>query len=214
MLEIRTLRMPRLYDMAWTEAAGRWCRAICASTVDERVDAQGEVAPPLDPAEAERAVRRLLDEGVQAIAVCLLHSYANPAHERLLKEIIAPLAPDLPLCDQLRRPARDQGVRAHLDHRDQRLSRRRSSAAISAGSSASLERIGVRAPLLLMQSNGGLTTPRQRRGPAHAHRRIRARPPAWSAPRPWRARSASDRRSSPSTWAARRRRPRSSRTAR
>ena len=95
-LEIRNLRMPRLYDMPGTSRR-RWSSAICGSTVDERIDAHGGVVPPLDPADAERAVRRLLDQGVEAIAVCLLHSYANPAHERLLKETSSAWRPDLPV---------------------------------------------------------------------------------------------------------------------
>ena len=60
------------------------------------LDAAGRVQRPLAPADAEQAVRRLLEEGVEAIAVCLLHAYANPVHERLLKEVIERLAPDLP----------------------------------------------------------------------------------------------------------------------
>src|SRR5581483_5650597 len=66
--------------------------------VDERVNARGEVERPLDPADAERAVTRLLDEKVEAIAICLLHSFANPSHERLLKETVRRLAPELPCC--------------------------------------------------------------------------------------------------------------------
>src|SRR5207253_4144021 len=47
--------------------------------------------------EAERAVNALLAEKVEAIAVCLINSFANPAHELLLKDIIARKAPHLPL---------------------------------------------------------------------------------------------------------------------
>src|ERR1700758_3679042 len=68
-LEIRTLRMPRLYDLAWTKP------------------------PPLDEADAERAIDRLVAEGVEAIAVSLLHAYANPAHEQRIKAMIERCAP-------------------------------------------------------------------------------------------------------------------------
>jgi N-methylhydantoinase A len=94
-LEIRTLRMPRLYDMTWQKPpvlVPRYLRV----TVDERLDAAGRVQRPLAPEDAARAVRRLLDERVEAIAVCLLHAYANPVHEQLLKDVIQRLAPDLP----------------------------------------------------------------------------------------------------------------------
>jgi N-methylhydantoinase A len=56
-------------------------------TVPERISATGEVLTPLDE-EAAAEVARALD-GVAAVAVCLLHSYANPVHERRLAEILA-----------------------------------------------------------------------------------------------------------------------------
>jgi 5-oxoprolinase (ATP-hydrolysing) len=58
-------------------------------TVAERVTApHGEVLEPLDEEEVRRQVRRLREAGVEAIAVCLLHSYLNPAHEQRIKEIV------------------------------------------------------------------------------------------------------------------------------
>src|SRR6266436_5092082 len=76
-LEIRTLRMPRLYDLAWEKPpplVERYLRRV----VDERVDGKGEVERPLAEADVARAVEKLVDEGVEAIAVCLIHSYLNP----------------------------------------------------------------------------------------------------------------------------------------
>ena len=49
--------------------------------VSERVDCFGEVVAPLNEAEAERAIRELAAEGVQAIAVCFLWSFRNSTHE-------------------------------------------------------------------------------------------------------------------------------------
>src|SRR5262245_42165546 len=95
-LEIRTLRMPRLYDIGWTKpvpVVERYLRKV----VDERVDAQGRVERALDPKHAGQVVDELLAEQVEAIAVCLLNSSANPAHELALKSIIRRRAPDLPL---------------------------------------------------------------------------------------------------------------------
>src|SRR5215831_12360401 len=71
-LEIRTLRMPRLYDIGWTKPAPlveRYLRQV----VDERIDHRGNVERALDPADAVRAVDALLAEKVEAIAVCLLN---------------------------------------------------------------------------------------------------------------------------------------------
>src|SRR5713226_9559745 len=95
-LEIRTLRMPKLYDLTWTKPpplVERYLRKV----VDERIDHRGQVERALDPADGERAVDALLAEKVEAIAVCLLNSFANPVHEAMLKEIIARKAPRLPL---------------------------------------------------------------------------------------------------------------------
>ena len=94
-LEIRTLRMPRLYDLTWTKPEPLVERYL-RQTVDERVNAAGKVVKPCLPEDAERAVRRLLDEGVEVIAVALINSYANPANEFVVKAAIEKLAPDLP----------------------------------------------------------------------------------------------------------------------
>ena len=75
-LEIRNLRMPRLYDLTWTKPPVLIERHL-RMTVNERIDASGRVQTPLDPAEAATVIDRLLAQGIEAIAVCLLHSYAN-----------------------------------------------------------------------------------------------------------------------------------------
>jgi N-methylhydantoinase A len=62
--------------------------------VSERMTARGEIHTPLDREEAADVVTELMKAGVQSIAVCLLHSYANPLHEEALGEIIASIAPE------------------------------------------------------------------------------------------------------------------------
>jgi N-methylhydantoinase A len=57
--------------------------------VDERLDNTGQVMRPLDPQEALAVIRGLVHDGVDAIAVCLLHSFRNPAHELLIKKLVA-----------------------------------------------------------------------------------------------------------------------------
>ena len=56
--------------------------------VSERMSAQGDVITPLDENAARQAVQELIDAGVESITVSLLHSYANPDHERRLRNII------------------------------------------------------------------------------------------------------------------------------
>jgi len=64
-------------------------------TVQERVTVpHGDVLTALDEAEARAQIRRLKDAGVDAVAVCLLHSYLNPDHERRIKEIVLEEFPD------------------------------------------------------------------------------------------------------------------------
>ena len=165
-LEIRNLRMPRLYDIAWQKPPPLVPRYL-RRTVAERMTHDGKVQAPLDPAEAEAAVRRLLDEGVEAIAVALLHSYANPEHEDIVAGIVERLAPE---------------VETSISHRvlpEAKEYERTSTTVVNACLKpvvsrylAGLERgfadIGARAPLLLMQSSGGLMPSRAARNlPMH-----------------------------------------------
>jgi N-methylhydantoinase A len=57
--------------------------------------ADGAVRTPLDEADARRAIRELAARGVTTLAVCLLHAYVNPAHERRIAALVAEEAPDV-----------------------------------------------------------------------------------------------------------------------
>jgi N-methylhydantoinase A len=61
--------------------------------VTERVAFDGEVLTPLDEPELRATVRALAKDGVTGLAVCFLHAYANPAHERRAAEIVREEAP-------------------------------------------------------------------------------------------------------------------------
>lgn len=63
--------------------------------VDERIRSDGSVLKALDPEDARKAVRTLLDMNVESIAVCLLNSFENPAHEQKILEIIEKEAPGI-----------------------------------------------------------------------------------------------------------------------
>ena len=65
--------------------------------VAERVDRDGRVVMPLDLEAVRARARSLADAGVEALAVCFLHSYANPAHERAAGELIRREFPRLSL---------------------------------------------------------------------------------------------------------------------
>jgi N-methylhydantoinase A len=155
-LEIRTLRMPRLYDLSWTKPPPLVERHLRVE-VDERISAKGGIERPLAETDVVRAVKKLVDEGVEAIAVCLIHSYLNPVHEQLVKKVAAQMAPGLTLCIS-------SEVLPEIKEYE-----RTSTTVINAyvrpvvekylsTLTAELARIGVETPLLLMQSNGSLTT--------------------------------------------------------
>ncbi|MGE0383350.1 MAG: hydantoinase/oxoprolinase family protein [Gammaproteobacteria bacterium] len=72
----------------------RWLRR----EVTERVLADGNIDQPLDRASAARAIDALVEARVEAIAVCLINSYINPAHERLLGAMVRERAPHIPVC--------------------------------------------------------------------------------------------------------------------
>ncbi|ASV88173.1 hydantoinase/oxoprolinase N-terminal region family protein (plasmid) [Ochrobactrum quorumnocens] len=63
--------------------------------VVERLEQDGTVRVPFDPASVSEAARVFKEEGVEAIAVCFLHSYANPAHEKAAKAELKKLLPDV-----------------------------------------------------------------------------------------------------------------------
>ena len=155
-LEIRTLRMPRLYDLTWTKPPPLVERYL-RQAVDERIDAHGTVQRALDPADAERAVNTLLAERVETIAVCLLHSFSNPVHELAIRDVIRRKAPALPVslsCEVL--PEIKEYERTSTTVMNAYVMPVVSTylRALRTG----LDEAGIHAPLLLMQSSGGLTT--------------------------------------------------------
>jgi len=155
-LEFARLRLGRLYDMDWDRAAPLVPRYL-RMEVEERLDATGRVVTPLDMASVAEAVRALLAERVDSIAVCLLHAYRNPEHEQQIGRYLAAQAPDvfvslssavLPEIREFER-ASTTVVNAYIQpvvrRYVERLARRMESARMAA-------------PLLLMQSNGGVVT--------------------------------------------------------
>src|ERR1043165_4604415 len=63
--------------------------------VDERVFADGTVSHAPDRDAVARLVGELRDKGIEAIAICFLHSYANPAHEQVVGNVVREIAPDI-----------------------------------------------------------------------------------------------------------------------
>lgn len=82
------------YDLSWEKPRPLVPRRLRLE-VPERVLKDGTVEQPLDEDAARAAIAALLEAGVEAIAIALLHSYANPAHERRLRELVAEADPSL-----------------------------------------------------------------------------------------------------------------------
>jgi N-methylhydantoinase A len=125
--------------------------------VPERIDYQGRVVAPLDAVAANDAVRALLELGVESVAICLLWSFRNDIHERILRDIFAREAPNVfvtlsselvPRIKEYERTA-TTAINSYVGPVLQR-------------SLASLEEAlfdrGLRHPALLMQSSGGLAS--------------------------------------------------------
>jgi N-methylhydantoinase A len=92
-LELRRIRVPTLYDPLYVKPAPLVPREL-RFEVNERMNAAGGIVTSLDPTEIERLLPHIEASDVEAIAVCFLHSYANPAHEQLVGEILRKVLPE------------------------------------------------------------------------------------------------------------------------
>src|SRR3954469_25005649 len=72
-LELRRLRIPRMYEPFWRKPDPLVPRRL-RFEIGERLAADGEVLRPLDDAEAHALAAQLREAGVESVAVCLLHS--------------------------------------------------------------------------------------------------------------------------------------------
>lgn len=155
-LEIRDLRMPVLYDIGWTKPLALVERRLRLEVV-EKMRPDGSVAVPLDLASLQPVIAMLRGENVTSVAVCLLHSYANPAHERAVAAAVRDALPGMAISvsseilPEIKEYPRTSTtvinayvqpvVRAYITALDARL-----------------RGLGIEAPLQLMQSNGGLAS--------------------------------------------------------
>lgn len=92
-LELRRIRVPRLYEPLYEKPQPLVPRRH-RHEVSERLDARGAVVQPLDEAGARSVGRALAQAGVEAVAICFLHSYVNPEHERRVAQILREELPE------------------------------------------------------------------------------------------------------------------------
>jgi len=65
--------------------------------VNERITSDGRVIKEMHPEEVEKVIDKLLDLGIESLAICLINSYENPVHEIKIKDIVQKRAPELSL---------------------------------------------------------------------------------------------------------------------
>jgi N-methylhydantoinase A len=93
-LEIGRIRTPTMFDLTWEKPEPLVPRRHRLE-VGERIGADGGIVRPLDDGEVREAGQRLVDEGIEAVAVCYINSCVNPVHERRTVEILEEAFPDL-----------------------------------------------------------------------------------------------------------------------
>ncbi len=92
-IEMRTESRFEQYDLNLTLPEPLLSRQM-RFTVPERVNARGEVMIPLDRADVEAVVDRIAEAGFESLAVGLIHSYLNPTHERLIRDVLNVCLPE------------------------------------------------------------------------------------------------------------------------
>src|SRR5262249_20047377 len=146
----------QLYDLQIEKPAPLIPRRLIVE-VTERTLADGTVLTALDEDDVRRTVRALTARGIRSVAVCLLHAYANPAHEQRLGAILSEDAP---------------GVAVSLSHEISPVFReyeRTSTTVVNAyvmlavreylsNLRSEMGRRGQRGRLFVMQSTGGIAT--------------------------------------------------------
>jgi len=83
-LRIANQDRPRLFDLAIQKPEPLF---HAVAEIDERLDAQGNVLQPLNTDQVREALRELQESGCESLAICLLHAYANPAHEEFVARL-------------------------------------------------------------------------------------------------------------------------------
>ena len=125
--------------------------------VSERIVPPGEVETELDEQQVRDAIKRLREEDVEAVAVCFLFSFLNPAHELRVKEILAEEMPDahLSISHEVTPQHREYerfsttALNAYIGPKTSRY---------LASMSAALQQLSARTEFHLMASNGGTLT--------------------------------------------------------
>jgi N-methylhydantoinase A len=155
-LEIGRANRPDIYNLRFRKQPPFVPRHL-RFEVPERMNYKGDVVTPLDPSMVTEVADRLLAEGVEAVAVSFLHSYANPAHEQMAATLLRERLPSVTVTtsSELTREWREY----------ERTSTAVLNAFVQPVASAYLRSLtrdlreaGLDAPLFGMKSNGGTSS--------------------------------------------------------
>lgn len=156
-LEIGRTRVPVVHDLCWVKPVSLIPRYL-RFEVDERISADGQIIQPLDIDSVITVIDKLVSYGVESVAVCLINSPHNPTHEQKIGQLLCERARQLfvsvsteviPMLKEAERTC-EVATNAYV-------------MPVVAGYMKSLSEvlrsIGVVAPIYIMQSSGGMTTP-------------------------------------------------------
>ena len=153
-LEIRRMRMHKLYDIFWEKPKPMVPRHL-RMEINARTDPKNGTESSLDEDEIEAIIDKLDVEGVQSVAICYLHSYASGANERRTRDILLNRHPSwfisissevLPEIKEYERTSTTV-INAYVQPPVARYAN-----AIQ----SDMQALGVSAPIIMMQSNGGM----------------------------------------------------------
>ncbi|CDX33796.1 conserved hypothetical protein [Mesorhizobium sp. SOD10] len=155
-LEIGRVRTPTMFDLSWEKAVPLIARRY-RMEVDERSTADGRILKPLNENELIEIGRFFESEGVESVAICFINSYRNPENEARALEVMRANFPDMwvtasvSVLPEIREYERTSttavnayvlpSLRAYFERLEN-----------------GLREIGVSAPLLISNSNGGLSS--------------------------------------------------------
>jgi N-methylhydantoinase A len=160
-LEIGRIRMPDMFDLSWDKPKPLVPRRYRLE-VGERIAADGSIVEPLRESEVVAAGERLVAAGIEAVAICLLNSYRNPAHERRVEAVLRARFPQLLVSA------------SHAVLPERKEYERTSTTVVNAyllvamraylsNLEAGLRAIGIKAPVRVITSNGGMLAARSAR---------------------------------------------------
>ncbi|MBI2225614.1 MAG: hydantoinase/oxoprolinase family protein [Betaproteobacteria bacterium] len=159
LLEIQRHKRYRLFDQSYQKIPPLVPRRLSFG-IPERIDAAGAVVRPLDEAALRQALQELAAAGIEALGICFLFSFKNASHEKRAGEIARQMLPQCfitlssDIYPQYREYERTSTtvVNAYLGPRVSTYLERMSDA---------LDRVGIKVPLHMMQSNGGIISWRE-----------------------------------------------------